>query len=647
VSLIQYSLLGDAELQAFYYQIENSFAGVAWKNDNTWEKRKQRLFVAMDECQADIYCFQNVQCSLDVYKTCVDEAVSDGDEDTKEKRLNILRDINNPLTYRERLNFYFDKIHDKLISTHDAEGLNCISDIYQKYKDLYDFVYFFEQVFYTSDDFKKNPTLSSLGSPDRLYPEYGKPVALGNLTMVKKGKFEIENKLRYDVRIGATFCSEKNKAKFNKCFPQCDPISATFDSFRDEYESMCRNKSFASMVYIRFKPVSEVSTPIELGPNPTNDAQVESEMNNEEIGFETDETLQEVINSNEDEEAVEDEENVEDENTGENEENVGENESTKRVQIGGAPSWYDKDTTEVAGYGRLINKPPSSSKKKPGKSSPPPPPLPCFDMKDTLYIPGSQVSSKQLFGICNIKFDTTDISQKQKAGTINLPKDVMQVVLMALFIYKLRFNMQSYGLRITNLHDYPFIISGLFRDDMVTGSDSKPTLHSALKLLTTDRLTPWKKNISDPFNKPVDEFVKSMIILTYLRVGKIRLAGFDSEHNKFNPKLIGDVYPLEQRSGSSISELIICCDNFKICNTDPNSDKAMYKMIPARNSNPNFPLFPNNVNPSNSVAIGGVFDITTPEILHHISLITSKIKDGREADEQAVKNAQLTAVPYE
>ena len=40
----------------------------------------------MDECQADIYCFQNVQCSLDVYKKCVDEAVSDDDKDTMKQK---------------------------------------------------------------------------------------------------------------------------------------------------------------------------------------------------------------------------------------------------------------------------------------------------------------------------------------------------------------------------------------------------------------------------------------------------------------------------------------------------------------------------------------------------------------------------------
>lgn len=172
MSLIQYSLLGEVELQVYYSKIENSFAGVAWKNDNTWEKRKQRLFSAMNESMADIYCFQNIQCSLDVYKNCI------ADAKLTEDQIETLRNINELSTYRSRLTLYFDKIHHALISKHDVEGLNCVNDIYEKYKDSYDFVYFFEQVFYTSDDFSKIRELYSLGSPNRLYPEYEKKLHL-------------------------------------------------------------------------------------------------------------------------------------------------------------------------------------------------------------------------------------------------------------------------------------------------------------------------------------------------------------------------------------------------------------------------------------------------------------------------------------
>ena len=636
VSLIQYSLLSESELQAYYPKIENSFSGVAWKNDNTWEKRKQRLFAAMDECQADIYCFQNVQCSIAVYNKCITDAKLTEDE------IIILRNINSTtsLDYRKRLNLYFGKIHDALISADDSDtdGLNCVNDIYKKYKDSYDFVYFFEQVFYTSEWLNSRTTdktqiILSGYAANMLYPEYGKKVALGNLTMVKKSKFEIENKLRYDVRIGAAFCSENVKKKFDTNFPI---FSSTSGDFKDEYDSMCRNKSFASMVYIRFKPAAEVSTPVEVTLEKNlNISQVESAMNNEETKFEEEE--KEVLESNLDEDVVEsDEANV--------------SPGVQEGQEGGAPSWYDKDTTEVEGYDRVIKKPqPPVPPVPPGA-----PPLPCFDTKDTLYIPSYSFnnSQNQLYGICNIKFDTSDISeisQKQKPGVSNsLPKDVMQLVLMIVFIYKLRFNMQSYGLQITNLNNNPFIVSGLFRDNMITGSDNNPVLSPALRLLTTDGGVPWRRNIDTEFGKhngPVDNFVRSMIILTYLRVGKIRVAGYYNK--KFNSKLIGDFYPLEQRSVSSISELIICCDNFKICDIDPDSDKIMHKMIPARNPNPNFPLFPNKVNPSNSVAIGGVFDITTPAIKNHVEQVKASIEQQKLADETAVNNAQLASVqPY-
>ena len=79
--------------------------------------------------------------------------------------------------------------------------------------------YFFEQVFYSSIEFNKPPINASGYTPNMLHPEYGKKVALGNLTMVKKSKFEVIKKLRYDVRMGASFCSVVNKTKFNKWFP--------------------------------------------------------------------------------------------------------------------------------------------------------------------------------------------------------------------------------------------------------------------------------------------------------------------------------------------------------------------------------------------------------------------------------------------
>jgi len=663
VSLIQYSLLSESELQAYYPKIENSFSGVAWKNDNTWEKRRERLFSAMDECQADIYCFQNVQCSIAVYDKCI----ADANLDDAQKK--TLRDINKSTIYRERLNLYLNSIHDKLISTDDADtdALNCVSDIYKKYKDSYDFVYFFEQVFYTSDEMNNNPLLKSLGYiPNMLYPEYGKKVALGNLTMVKKSKFEIVKKFSYDVRIGAAFCLEKVKKDFSKEFPTLFQVAIPLPGqmpggsptpanpktyFAPQYNSICMNKSFASMVYIKFR-TSETSE--------TSETSVAEEIPVEQMSDKTEEKINEALV---DDEALLNKEygDIINENTEEEEgkgEGKGEGAETlpdkssasnstitiTPTQGGGAPTWYDKDTTEVEGYDKKL-KEDTKSKSKDKTGTPPDEPQICFDTKDVKFIPTSELGNSNLFGICNIKFDTKDIIIPGTPGpSVGLPIDDMQVVLMAIFIYKLRFNMQSYGLsRLTSVVNNPFIVCGIFRG-MVTGTSDKPVLNHAVKLLTTSTRNTWK-DANSPFKTQIEKFVKDMSILTYLSVGTFRLAGFIFKQNKFNSKLLGDVYPLEQRSGSgsSMSELIICPRNFKICN----DSKIMHKMIPVRNSDQNFPIFPNKVNPSNSVAIGGVFDITTPAIKSHVEQVKAKIKEKLEAEDKAVTAAQLAAVERE
>ena len=656
VSLIQYSLLSESELQEFYPNIENSFAGVAWKNDNTWEKRKQKLFTAMDESMADVYCFQNVQCSLDIYKKCITDAKLTEEDITK------LQDINNPITYRKRLDIYFDKIHDALISGKNEDGANCVNDIYEKYKDSYEFVYFFEQVFYSSAEVNKHPINASGYIPDMLYHEYGKKVALGNLTMVKKSKFEVVKNLRYDVRMGASFCSGVNKTKFSKHFPEllttknqnhpgtipnASSSSSIFEpseDFRQQYETMCKNKSFGTMVYIKFRSSApQQSESIVSEPAEVSEAEMEKEMEKDEKRLEEDN--KEIIAENVD---VDVELDVENPSGG---------------QEGGAPSmWYDTDTTEVKGYDRKLNEDVSTKAKVKTKPKPPTDRSLCYGMKDSIFIPTSGNAGKQLFGICNIKFDTKDIVTTGKQGdapglTKYLPEDVMQVILMAVFLNRLKYIMQQFtGLGVlTNLVQKPLIFSGFFRD--VIKSEQ---LSYALKLLTTSNERPWINKDDVHFgtkikggdDNPLIKFVQDMNILKFLRVGKIRVACFYQSFNedkqkfdKFNSNLLGDFYPLKTGSSnsSSVSELIICCDNFKICD----DSKIMHKMIPARNTKPNFPIFPNSANPSNSVAIGAVFDITTSDIKSHVELVKESVIQRKKEQEDAVVKAQTALVQRE
>ncbi|NBQ18030.1 hypothetical protein EBU24_06980, partial [bacterium] len=323
-------------------------------------------------------------------------------------------------------------------------------------------------------------------------------------------------------------------------------------------------------------------------------------------------------------------------------------------QNGGAPSWYDKDTTELQGYATTpifgkVSSAISSSQQTPDKPKPKPE---CFDMKDAIFIPTSGNASKQLVGICNIKFDTKDIIYTSKPGDAPgpktyLPEDVMQVILMAVFLNKLKNIMQQFsGLGVlTRFDENPFIVSGFFRDMFKDN-----TLSYALKLLTTTKKQPWLNITYESFGKGNDnviaKFVQSMGILTSLRVGTLRVASY-IPNKTLNSNLLGDFYPLKTGSSNSssvsVSELIICCDNFKICD----DSKIMHKMIPARNTKPNFPIFPNSVNPSNSVAIGAVFDITTDDIKNHVELVKQSEIQRKKDEGDAVVKAQAALVQRE
>lgn len=186
ISFVQYTFLGQDELIKAFKLIDNSYAGVAWKNNQMWEKRKERLFEAMNSCDADVYSFQNVQCSIKVY------------EDIR-KKLNIQKqDVlksTDSSNQTSRINIYINDIHDQLL-TDMTNTTNHVAQIYEKYKDYYHFVYFFEQkcVFPPGIGVK-----TCYLEPDIEFPDKDNPTAVGNLTMIKKLKFEIKE--IFDIRM--------------------------------------------------------------------------------------------------------------------------------------------------------------------------------------------------------------------------------------------------------------------------------------------------------------------------------------------------------------------------------------------------------------------------------------------------------------
>ena len=94
---IEYAYDNELKLIEDFKSIDNSFAGVSWKNENSWTKRKELLFAAMDSCGSDVYCFQNVQCSIEAYNAIV-SSLTDSEKEklediTQTERIKIHRKV--------------------------------------------------------------------------------------------------------------------------------------------------------------------------------------------------------------------------------------------------------------------------------------------------------------------------------------------------------------------------------------------------------------------------------------------------------------------------------------------------------------------------------------------------------------------------
>ena len=205
ISFVQYCFLGQEQLVEQFKNIDNSFAGVSWKNENSWNKRKELLFASMDSCSSDIYCFQNVQCSLDSYRKII-SSLTDQEKET-------LEDVTTNKVQPDRIKLYRNVINKLLEDVHDP--FNLVAQIYQRYKNEYTFVYFFEQEYSgVSMIIGKNKT------------------ALGHLTMFKSDKLELKDE--FDIRIAPFIRKNKKLESITKLEP------------------IYNNTSFGSITYCKF-----------------------------------------------------------------------------------------------------------------------------------------------------------------------------------------------------------------------------------------------------------------------------------------------------------------------------------------------------------------------------------------------------------
>ena len=648
ISFVQYCLLGQEQLVEDFKNIDNSFAGVSWKNENSWSKRKEILFDAMDYCSSDVYCFQNVQCSLESYRTIV-SSLSD------EEKV-ILEDISDIRTQGKRIKIHRTVLNQLLEKVDDP--LNLIAQIYERYKNEYVFVYFFEQKIFGS-------ILSTID----------KKTALGNLTMFKSDKFELKDET--DIRM-APFIS-KNKRRLE-----------TIDSLEPLYS----NTSFATVTYCKFKggkytKMMQLPGQTVLQPSTQVSLQVSKPSTNlpgiqgfiGSIKVNDNDAIPEDNKDNETRESVDkikdyDEETNPDIPSDSPSPSPSPSPAPSRpatAQGGGDGSeWYNQDKSEQVGFlsGLLGNTGMNKKSKVKAESEP------CKKYMNQNYIPGGQI-----FGIINIKLETAEtlkeIETKQATqvtpvkpskpatpatpatpttGDKKITKQMLEVLLIAAFVSK--FRARYYLSSSTDVN--PYFMAGDFNFDIPSDqSISKGTIKEvyskapALALLLTR-----SNNIFYPSEYPslayyasqISDFIyKTCKILTYLyggkgKNGRLRLIGYTNSQTL--PNMFGYKYSLTNPNKVTKSELIFTTGKLLLC-----PKEEMNKIVNSESSE-GLPAFPNKSNPSNSDAIGGVFEFDTEFVNRIIQTEEKNIiqeqqsaqTDSRDAAKRSILE-QITGKP--
>ena len=644
ISFVQYCFLGQEQLVENFKNIDNSFAGVSWKNENSWSKRKEILFAAMDNCGSDVYCFQNVQCSLESYRTIV-SSLSD------EEKL-ILEDINEIKTQSKRIKIHRTVLNQLLEKVDDP--LNLIAQIYERYKNEYVFVYFFEQ--------------KNLGG---ILSTIDKKTALGNLTMFKSDKFELKDET--DIRM-APFIS-KNKRRL--------------ESIGSSLEPLYSNTSFATVTYCKFKG-GKYSKTIQL-PGLTSlqqSPQVSKPSTNlpgiqgftGTVKVNDDDTIPDMDETRESVDKIKDYDEETNPDIPSDSPSPSPSPAPSRpatsqgVQGGGDGSeWYNQDKSEQVGFlsGLLGNAGMNKQSKVKAEAEP------CKKYMNQNYIPGGQI-----FGIINIKLETAEtlkeIETKQatqvtpvkpsKPATPATPaapattatpdttatedkkitKQMLEVLLIAAFVSK--FRTRYYFSSSTDVN--PYFMAGDFNFDIPSDqSIGKGTIKDvysqapALALLLTR-----SNNVFDPSKYPslayyasqISEFIyKTCKILTYLyggkgKNGRLRLIGYTNSQTL--PNMFGYKYSLTNPNKVTKSELIFTTGKLLIC-----PKEEMNKIVNSESSE-GLPAFPNKSNPSNSDAIGGVFELDTEFVNRIIQTEEINITQEQQSEQTESQDAAKRSI---
>jgi hypothetical protein len=233
---------------------------------------------------------------------------------------------------------------------------------------------------------------------------------------------------------------------------------------------------------------------------------------------------------------------------------------------------------------------------------------------------------------------------KSPASTTDkkVTKQMLEVLLTAAFVSK--FRVRYYLSSSTDVN--PYFMAGDFNfdipyDQQISKSEIS-TVYSkapALALLLTR-----SNNVFKPENYPslsgyakeIDGFIKACKIVTYLyggkgKNGRLRLIGYTNSQTLSN--MFGNKYSLSDPNKVNKSELIFTTGKLLLC-----PKEEMNKIVNSETPE-GLPVFPNKSNPSNSDAIGGVFEFDTAYVNKIIQTEENNINEEQQNEQRNIQDA--------
>ena len=210
------------------------------------------------------------------------------------------------------------------------------------------------------------------------------------------------------------------------------------------------------------------------------------------------------------------------------------------------------------------------------------------------------------------------------------------MLLIAAFVFRFRIRYLLSGHTDKN----PVFFSGDFNFNETTKERAPAT---ELLLLRSNAFSDFETRFTakyKTYGNSIIQFIRNSTILNYLYGGVAKRGRFN-----LTPKIYGSVSPLSSKDAdgdfesAKSNQLIFKTRTLEFC------PEEKMNILQSQERKNGFPDFPNDVDPSNSNAIGGIFNVSTQAVTQQISAVKTAIAQQKNAANSGDIRSIISTIP--